>query len=88
MQIVPGLCTPAWACLGVHGGWLRERCWDVRLLPRARTHCVCTEGLLRLQRTLRTWCGASDSAWKSDGFDLLLPSLGSHPPASQILMQC
>lgn len=30
----------------------------------------------------------SDSTWKSDGFDLLLLSLGSHPPTSQILMQC
>lgn len=84
----PRPCAPAGAGLGVRGGGLHGRCGDLRLLPRARRGCVCPGEPLRLQQTLHTRCGASDSAWKSDGFDLLLLSLGSHPPASQIPMRC
>ncbi|XP_030315885.1 transmembrane protein 184A isoform X2 [Calypte anna] len=76
MQKVPDHCTPAPACLGVHG--------QLHGTP----DCVCPEELLHLQPILCTWCDVSDSTWKSDGFHLMLLLLGSQPLVSQILTLC
>lgn len=50
--------------------------------------CVPRGAAVSVMNSVHIVGDVSDSTWKSDRFDLLLLSLGSHPPASQILMQC